>query len=75
MSDLLRKVAAHIRHLQAERHRNGRAGWKNKREEERHIHRKGDTREYDRKEKKKTEMEMKVVGRRQGYEALTHRKE
>lgn len=47
MSDLLRKVAAHIRHLQAERHRNGRAGWKNKKEEEVHIYRQGDTRQDD----------------------------
>lgn len=28
MSDLLKKVAAHIRHLQAERHRDGRTRWK-----------------------------------------------
>lgn len=53
MSDLLRKVAAHIRHLQAERHRNGRAGWKNKKEEERYKHGKGDTTEDDIKRKEK----------------------
>ncbi len=55
MSDLLRKVAAHIRHLQAERHRNGRAGWKKKKEEERYKHGKGDTREDDIKRKEKND--------------------
>lgn len=54
MSDLLRKVAAHIRHLQAERHRNGRAGWKNKKEGG-HIYRKGHTRDDKGKRNKKGE--------------------
>lgn len=41
MSDLLRKVAAHIRHLQAERHGNGRtSGMKE-------SHRKGPTGDND----------------------------
>lgn len=54
MSDLLRKVAAHIRHLQAERHRNGRAGWKKERRRRRGTHKqeKRDMREDDGEGKK-----------------------